>query len=125
MDLPKLCFLSDFPLQNRSVYGIILTHVFEKLPEDVQKDLLKRCEIFVLGYKLGVTRKPSDKSIITLNALAMKIEDMRVGSNLKRGYHVLAHEFAHVILNHEESNEETEKEADELAKKWGFVDPDD
>ena len=125
MDLPKLRFLYDFPIQNRRHYEVILRDVFEELPEDVQKDLQKKCEIFVLGYTLGITIIPINKSSVVLNALAMNIEDRRVGMNLKRDYHLLAHEFAHIFLNHKESTEETEEKADKLAKKWGFDKPND
>ena len=35
----------------------------------------------------------------------------------------LAHEFAHIILNHKVSDEKSEREADELVKNWGFDEP--
>ncbi len=36
-----------------------------------QNDLLKKCENFVLGYKLVVTQIPRDKSTVILNTLAI------------------------------------------------------
>lgn len=122
-DLPKLIFLPDFPITSKRIFEVILRDVYERLPKEVQENLLKRCEILILGYKLGVTRIPTDKSIIILNALSMKMEDLRLDGDLKRHYHILAHEFAHVYLNHEISDEKSEKEADDLAKEWGFEKP--
>ncbi|UCD13622.1 MAG: hypothetical protein JSW60_08710 [Thermoplasmatales archaeon] len=118
--LPKLRFLKDFPLQNREKYKNILYEVFKELPESDQKRLREETEIFVLGYKSGATIIAKDKNTIILNSLAMKMEDERLGLNSKRDYHVLAHEFAHIIKDHKESTEETERQADELAKEWGF-----
>ena len=53
----------------------------------------------------------------------MKIEDTKIGRDIKRDYHILAHEFAHIILNHKVSDEKSEREADELVKNWGFDEP--
>jgi hypothetical protein len=123
MNLPKLCFLSDFPIHHRRRYQVILNDVFKELKDDVQKTLQKNCEIFVLGYKLGAASIPNDKYIVILNTLAMNMEDERVGKNIHRDYHILAHELAHVYLGHKVSNISNEKAADELAKDWGFEKP--
>jgi len=118
---PQYLRFGDYKIiQNGYQFRSRTSDSLAEITEKVQERIRDECDIFVLGYKLAVAYVLTDKKTITLNALAMKMEDIRLGRNIKRDYHVLAHEFAHVILNHKESTEKSEKEADELAKEWGF-----
>jgi len=98
--------------------------VLEKLPSKVQERLCKKVAIKITGMEYGAHLGKIDKDIILLNWFNIKINRCPK----KEIQYIIAHEFAHFILNHkglEEADFVTvclvqEKEAEELATKWGF-----
>jgi Zn-dependent peptidase ImmA (M78 family) len=108
------------PIQKK--YFDYIEYVLDKLPEEDQKKIIEECVIFVVGWCHGSHHCFfQNKAPIILNAWHMELENLC----LKQKRHVIAHEFAHHILEHTPNinkyhEKKQEKEANALASEWGF-----
>ena len=110
---------------------ILIGKTLAQLPKDIQKRVLENVK-FIFSYAAGTSvsmffHKPIIESkefgkyiefeqpIIILN-----FKEMKKGTEMD----VIAHEIAHFILGHnnpeKRCNGKIEREADNLAEKWGF-----
>ena len=90
--------------------------VIGKLPDDIQQKIHKGCMIFIIDNCYGYYINNPQNNIILLNAIQIKNDCL----SLKDQDYIIAHEFAHFILNHVKSSIKGEKEANILVDHWGF-----
>ena len=115
MKLPNIGWSSSMSANQRKQYTHIIESVFGKLDNGIQKRLRDECEIIVIGYREAIAWCPKKKWVVLLNAPVMKEIAIRKGRHRKKVLHNVAHEFGHVIGG------SSDKEANRLAKEWGFV----
>jgi Zn-dependent peptidase ImmA (M78 family) len=90
--------------------------VISVLPEDIQQKIHVESIIFIIDTCYGYYIGKSDNKIILLNSAQMKKDQL----NIQDQEYIIAHEFAHFILNHTESTTKQESEAKDLVDYWGF-----
>lgn len=101
-----------------------ISFVIHNIPSDIRKTICENCIVIITGVNYGEHFGKTEKEIIIINWSQILIE----GIHWKQIRHIIAHEFAHYILNHKKLTKaeqkvigvDQEKEADELATKWGF-----
>jgi len=94
----------------------IVQSVIRNLPADVQKSIHLHCMIYFVDTTYGYSIGKPDYHIILLNINQMKIDNLCY----KEQHYIIAHEFAHFVLNHMESSINEEFEANKLIAHWGF-----
>lgn len=93
-----------------------IRYVFYKLPKDIQEKIDNDCMIILIGHTYGYRIGKSEKNFIILNFPEMKQHKL----SLKEQRFIIAHEFAHYILNHTGSTPKEEDEANRLVQQWEF-----
>jgi len=86
---------------------------FPKIDQDRIND---ECMIFLIGKTYGFSVGVKNKHLILLNVN----EILKNNLSIKEQRFIIAHEFAHFILNHTLSNDKNEKEANNLVSKWNI-----
>jgi hypothetical protein len=90
--------------------------VFQILPKNVQKKINDQCMILLLGEIYGYFIRDPTKHIIIFNISLFEKDNL----NFKDQQLIIAHEFAHFLLNHNRSTNKEELEANSLVIQWGF-----
>ncbi len=103
-------------------YKKILLETLLKLPEVIREKILEEV-LFIFTSAYGTTfnlffpKQAIEQKCIILNP-ALHEKEKKTDEGIQD---VIAHEIAHIILNHFGSNDPNfEKEADNLIEKWGF-----
>ena len=94
----------------------MIRSVIGRLPVDVQQRIHDQCMILLISNTYGYSIECTQKHLILLNINEIEQNSL----SLREQEFVIAHEFSHFILNHKESTEQEEKEANDLVEKWGF-----
>ena len=103
-------------------YANYVSKVLNALPENTQDKICNECVVFIIGWIHGEHYWFFEhKAPIIINAWCMEFE----GISRKQKLHVIAHEFAHHVLEHIPQKlayqiRKNEMEADNLAIEWGF-----
>ena len=95
----------------------MIRSVIERLPADWQQRIHDQCMILLISKTYGYSIGHTQKHLILLNI--NEIENNKL--SIREQEFIIAHEFSHFILDHTESNEKEEKEANDLVEKWGFL----
>jgi Zn-dependent peptidase ImmA (M78 family) len=90
--------------------------VIKKLPYDIQRSIHIGCMIIIIDTCYGYFIGKSQYNIIMLNIAQLRNDQL---SEQDQEY-IIAHEFAHYILDHKESTLKEEREVHELVGHWGF-----
>jgi len=109
-----------FDPNDRPETALAMQHLIERVPDDVLDAL--DVTVFAPGPHLNGQVYPGTPSSKTFIYLAPRLEDLPQ----QEVDFVVAHEFAHAYLNHEQAaqNPSTiEDEANALAETWGFIIP--
>ena len=107
--------------KSQQKYKGLIYKVLHQLPPEIRKQIREECFVWLVGYSHGDHFGYIDRDVIVLNTRLMDENGLCEAQEL----YVIAHEFAHHILNHPSPmkggmKEQHEKEADALAEKWGF-----
>jgi hypothetical protein len=127
LDAPGTClamtrFFRVFDMTGvmKDEYLIPIGEVFCRLPKQVFLQLCEANLLFLVPSFAGASALKMDSSLTVIVIPLMSFdrpEDNLVGEII----HELAHIYAgHLVLNQDELTDEHEKEADEIAKSWGF-----
>ena len=90
--------------------------VLDNLPKIDQYRINDECMIFLIGKTYGFSIGVKNKHLILLNCN----EILKNNLSIKEQCFIIAHEFAHFILKHTYTNNENEKEANDLVLKWNI-----
>jgi hypothetical protein len=90
--------------------------VIKKLPKKNQKQIHNHCIILLLEETYGYFIKEPKKCLIIFNIYLFEKDKL----TNKDQQLIIAHEFAHFILNHGGLTKKEEDEANSLVKEWGF-----
>jgi hypothetical protein len=119
--LYDLCVFGDVAKEDEKC-KLLIAKTLQKLPKEVREKVLDEvifiiansCYGTIWNMNLG-NEKSMKKTFILLNFTAM-----RKKSEISK-MSIIAHEIAHFILGHGNPlTPSSEKEADDLIKKWGF-----
>lgn len=110
----KIHFISS--KEKSKPYISMVQSVIQKLPEKIQQTIHLNCHIVFVDSSYGFYLGKPNGYLILLNI--NQISNDRLSP--KDQQLICAHEFAHFILNHSESNKKNESEANKLISQWGF-----
>jgi hypothetical protein len=119
--LYDLCVFGDVSKEDEEC-KLLIAKTLQKLPKEIREKVLDEVIFIIANSCYGTiwdmnleNEKMKKKTFILLNFTAM-----RKKSEISK-MSIIAHEIAHFILGHENPlTKHSEKEADELIKKWGF-----
>jgi len=94
----------------------LINVVINKLPDGIKRKIHVNCMVFIIDTCYGYFIGEPQNNIILLNVAQIKKDHLSINDQ----EYVIAHEFAHFILNHIEHSSKEENEAKELLIHWGF-----
>jgi Zn-dependent peptidase ImmA (M78 family) len=97
-------------------YIDLIKDLIQLLPSDIQKRINTHCMIYLIDSTYGYFIGKPKYHVILLNINQIKSDNL----TKKEQNIIIAHEFAHYILNHSKSTIEEEIEANQLLNQWGF-----